>query len=80
MLVLSSINPAHCSIISLGVLTDATADLAVTLLLATARRVSEAMQTVRVSDDRTLAFSSIRRHRMVNGVARPISCGCAANL
>ncbi len=34
---------------SSGVLTDGVADLAITLLLATARRVSEAMRTVRVS-------------------------------
>jgi lactate dehydrogenase-like 2-hydroxyacid dehydrogenase len=34
---------------SLDVLTDAVADLGVTLLLATSRRISEAMRTVRVS-------------------------------
>ena len=36
----------------LGVLTDATADLAVTLLLATARRTAEAMRAVKVSRER----------------------------
>jgi lactate dehydrogenase-like 2-hydroxyacid dehydrogenase len=35
--------------ISVGVLTDATADTAVTLLLATTKRVAEAMRAVRVS-------------------------------
>ena len=50
-----SMDLAHCSVTCLGVLTDATADLAVTLLLATARRISEAMRTVRVSEDQHLS-------------------------
>jgi lactate dehydrogenase-like 2-hydroxyacid dehydrogenase len=56
---------------SLGVLTDATADTAVTLLLATTRRVSEAMQAVRVSgqnDNELIFFLLIILNRTVNGV------------
>jgi len=41
---------------SSGVLTDGVADLAITLLLETARRVSEAMRTVRVSYQKVFRF------------------------
>ena len=67
---------------SLGVLTDGVADLAICLLLATSRRVSEAMQAVRVSDlnRKRSDFIDVTFDRMGNGVHLPASCGCVGNL